>query len=395
MWWRQVDLGRGAVCSAVDLEGGNTGVKMVIELRDPDGAQTVVQALEVYKVRLRAAIERTKRRLTEFENRLKDYMESGSFARGKEEIPAEASLVFLGNTRKPTQELVRTAHLFADLPKAMIDPAFLDRLHFYSHLNARDEKAVRKTISGLLKLLHPHGEWTRGDLREYLEFAVEGRRRGKEQLKKLAAYDYAKTSFSYVERDPGREYWVEVPEQPEDAFADALVGDAGEEQASDAATAEGVGLEDLIAGGESSRVVFKSSARWHYYASRLDDTIELEVAKTIAGFMNAHGATLVIGVDDAGKPIGLERDFGSVKGHTRDGFENWLTNLLEATIGKPALANVSLEWAELEGNDVCRVDAAASGTPVFVHGKGAAAADLYVRTGNSTRLFNTSIPRRR
>ena len=62
---------------------------------------------------------------------LKDYMESGSFARGREEIPAEASCVFIGNTTKPAQELVREAHLFADLPRAMVDPAFLDRLHFY------------------------------------------------------------------------------------------------------------------------------------------------------------------------------------------------------------------------------------------------------------------------
>ncbi len=158
-------------------------------------------------------------------NMLKDFMESGSFARGKEEIPAEASIVFVGNTSKPHEELVRTAHLFADLPPAMIDPAFLDRLHYYlpgweapklekrlftdhfgfvsdyfaealrqmrkhsfvtaldsdfslgSHLAARDEKAVRKTVSGLLKILHPHGEWSHGDLREYLEFALEGRRR--------------------------------------------------------------------------------------------------------------------------------------------------------------------------------------------------------------------------
>lgn len=64
-------------------------------------------------------------------NMLKDFMESGSFARGKEEIPAEASVVFIGNTSKPHEELVRTAHLFADLPPAMIDPAFLDRLHYY------------------------------------------------------------------------------------------------------------------------------------------------------------------------------------------------------------------------------------------------------------------------
>jgi ATP-dependent Lon protease len=163
-------------------------------------------------------------------NMLKDYMESGSFARGKEEVPAEASVVLVGNTTRPHSELVREAHLFADLPSAMIDPAFLDRLHYYlpgweapkletrlftdhfgfvsdyfaealrqvrkssqvraidtefalgAHLSARDEKAVRKTVSGLLKILHPHGEWTRAELREYLEFALEGRRRVKEQL---------------------------------------------------------------------------------------------------------------------------------------------------------------------------------------------------------------------
>ncbi len=196
-------------------------------------------------------------------NMLKDFMESGSFARGKDEIPAEASIVFIGNTSRPHQDLVRSAHLFADLPPTMIDPAFLDRLHFYlpgweapklekkhftdhfgfvsdyfsealrqlrkqtfvtaldadftlgSHLAARDEKAVRKTVSGLLKILHPHGEWTTDDLREYLEFALEGRRRVKEQLKKLAAHDYAKTAFSYLENDTGHESWIEVPEQPD------------------------------------------------------------------------------------------------------------------------------------------------------------------------------------
>ena len=202
-------------------------------------------------------------------NMLKDYMESGSFARGKEEVPAEASVVLVGNTSRPHSDLVREAHLFADLPPMMIDVAFLDRLHYYlpgwevpklesrlftnhfgfvsdyfaealrqlrkqsfvraidsefglgSHLSARDEKAVRKTVSGLLKILHPHGEWTRAELREYLEFALEGRRRVKEQLKKLAAHDYAKTAFSYVERDTSHEYWVEVPEQPDNIHADS------------------------------------------------------------------------------------------------------------------------------------------------------------------------------
>ena len=100
--------------------------------------------------------------------------------------------------------------------------------------SARDEKAVRKTVSGLLKILHPHGQWTHAELREYLEFAMEGRRRVKEQLKKLAAHDYAKTAFSYVERDTGREVWVEVPEQREELEAGAT--DAAERRGASATT---------------------------------------------------------------------------------------------------------------------------------------------------------------
>jgi ATP-dependent Lon protease len=209
---------------------------------------------------------------------LKDYMESASFARGRDEIVAEASTVFVGNTSRPHTELVRDAHLFADLPNAMIDPAFLDRMHYYlpgweapklepqlftdhygfvsdylseamrqlrkrtfvnaiddefalgPHLAQRDSKAVRKTVSGLLKLLHPHGEWTRAELRGYLEWAMEGRRRVKEQLKKLAAHDFSKTTFTYVEVDTGREYEVEVVEQPdEDPVAEAPFKDRGKD----------------------------------------------------------------------------------------------------------------------------------------------------------------------
>ena len=185
---------------------------------------------------------------------LKDYMESGSFARGKEEMPAEAShRVHRQHEQAAHRNSCATAHLFADLPKAMIDPAFLDRLHFYlpgwetpkleqrlftdhygfvsdylaealrelrkrsyvraiddefalgAHLSARDERAVRKTVSGLLKILHPaRASGPDAELREYLEFAIEGRRRVKEQLKKLAPHDYAKTSFSYIERERDR-----------------------------------------------------------------------------------------------------------------------------------------------------------------------------------------------
>jgi len=371
-------------------------------------------------------------------NMLKDYMESGSFARGKEEVPAEASVVLVGNTSKPHTELVRTAHLFADLPPAMVDPAFLDRLHYYlpgweapkletrlftnhfgfvsdyfaealrqvrkqsfvraiddefafgAHLSARDEKAVRKTVSGLLKILHPHGEWTRSELREYLEFAMEGRRRVKEQLKKLAAHDYAKTAFSYIERDTGHEYWVEVPEQPEDidAAIDAEVEEAGAE--GEIPPPAGASTADLIAAGESKHVEFKQTGRVNLHTQQRDPVIEQMVVKSVAGFMNAEGGTLLIGVTDAGEIFGIETDYKTLgKKQDKDGFALWLNGLLDNLLGPTAAAGVSLNFEELDGHVICRVDVKPGSDPTFVSGsKGEA--DLYVRLSNATRLLNTA-----
>lgn len=366
---------------------------------------------------------------------LKDFMESGSFARGKEEIPAEASIVFLGNTSKPPQELVRSAHLFADLPKAMIDPAFLDRLHFYipgwetpkmeqlflashfgfvsdylaealrelrkrshvsaideefllgSHLSTRDERAVRKTVSGLLKILHPHGEWTHSELREYLEFGLEGRRRVKEQLKKLAPHDYSKTSFSYLERASGLEQWVDVREQPED-LEERLIA-LTSEQEDGVAEPSHRPLAELIKLAESSTLEFKQSARWSHIHGDGDKVSELEVVKNVAGFMNARGGTLVIGVSDEHEPVGLRKDFKSIQGRPdADGFENWLTNVFQDTIGKPTIAQLSIGFEPVDDQDLCRIDVAPSPTPVFVSWKGES--QFYVRLNNSTRQLNMS-----
>jgi ATP-dependent Lon protease len=378
-------------------------------------------------------------------NMLKDYMESGSFARGKEEVPTEASIVFIGNTSKPPEELVRTAHLFADLPKAMIDPAFLDRLHYYlpgweapklekrlftdhfglvsdylaealrqlrkqsfvgaidadfvlgSHLSARDEKAVRKTVSGLLKILHPHGEWSHGELREYLEFAMEGRRRVKEQLKKLAVHDYAKTAFSYVERDTGHEVWVEVPEQPEqiDPLAEDEAPTADGQGADASASADDLDLVErsiveLIISGESGRVEFKQTARVNLSTNQRDQVIELMVVKSVAGFMNAHGGALLLGVTDRGEVYGIEKDVKTLGSkQSTDGFELWLTGLLDNTLGPTATSQVTISYEEFAEGTVCRVDVRSSKKPTYVRGsKGDA--DLYVRLNNSTRLLNTA-----
>jgi ATP-dependent Lon protease len=345
----------------------------------------------------------------------------------------------VGNTTKPPQELVRSAHLFADLPKVMIDPAFLDRLHYYlpgweapkleqrlftdhfgfvsdyfaealrqlrkhshvrvidddfalgAHLSARDEKAVRKTVSGLLKIIRPNGEWTHGELREYLEFALEGRRRVKEQLKKLAAHDYGKTAFSYVERDTGREVWVEVLEQPDDV-ADLEVSLIAEPLASDgsAAKTEPVSVAEVIKCGETSRVEFKQTARVNLATKQRDPVIEQMVVKSVAGFMNARGGTLLIGVTDKSDIFGIETDLKTLGSKQNlDGFQLWLSRLLDNALGPTAVTNTSVSFESFPQGTVCRVDVRPGNSPTFLRG-GKGEADLYVRLNNSTRLFNTA-----
>lgn len=193
---------------------------------------------------------------------LKTYCESGSFARGKESMSGMASIAMFGNTNQPVEVMVRSSHLFVPMPDVIReDMAFLDRIHYYlpgwevpkmkvqfftdhygfvvdylaealrelrkhnftetidryfslgSHLNARDVKAVRKTVSGLIKLVYPHGEVTRNDVAELLETALEGRRRVKEQLKKMGSFEYHQTSFSYLDNDTRDERFVGCPEQ--------------------------------------------------------------------------------------------------------------------------------------------------------------------------------------
>lgn len=193
---------------------------------------------------------------------LKTYCESGTFARGKDALSGAASLALFGNTNQPVEIMVRSSHLFAPMPDVIReDMAFLDRLHFYlpgwevpkmriefftdhfgfvvdylaealrelrrhnftevidrhfslgSHLNARDVKAVRKTVAGLVKLIHPSGEATKDEVAELLDLALEGRRRVKEQLKKLGSFEYHQTSFSFIDNETRDERYVGVPEE--------------------------------------------------------------------------------------------------------------------------------------------------------------------------------------
>jgi len=193
---------------------------------------------------------------------LKTYCESGSFARGKEQKSGTASIAFFGNTNQPVEVMVRSSHLFVPMPEVIReDTAFLDRIHFYipgwempkmqtemftngygfvvdylaeamrqlrrrnytelldrhfslgAQLKSRDVKAVRKTVAGLVKLIYPDGQVDKDELRELLELAMEGRRRVKEQLKKLGSFEFFQTSFSYIDKETGDEQYVGVPEE--------------------------------------------------------------------------------------------------------------------------------------------------------------------------------------
>ena len=193
---------------------------------------------------------------------MKDYMASGSFARGKEEKAASASMVFVGNINQSVDVLLKTSHLFEPFPEAMAyDTAFLDRMHCYipgweipkyrpdfftneygfitdylsefmremrkeqfsdisdkyfrfgTNLNQRDVIGVRKMISGFAKLLYPNEEFTKEDIAEIVTISLELRRRVKEQLKKIGGMEFYDVNFSYIDNDSFEEHYVSVPEQ--------------------------------------------------------------------------------------------------------------------------------------------------------------------------------------
>ena len=193
---------------------------------------------------------------------MKDYMASGSFARGKEEKAASASMVFVGNINQSVDVLLKTSRLFDPFPPEMgTDTAFLDRMHCYlpgweipkfrpehftndygfisdylaefirelrkeqygdaidhyfrlgKNLNQRDTIAVRRMVDGYLKLVYPDGEFTKEELEEVLKLSLEMRRRVKEQLKKLGGMEFYDVNFSYIDMDDMSEHYVSVPEQ--------------------------------------------------------------------------------------------------------------------------------------------------------------------------------------
>ena len=148
-------------------------------------------------------------------------------------------------------------------------------------------------------------------------------------------------------------------------------------------------IPELLTVGESDRLEFKSTARVNLRTGAKDERMEQVIAKAVCGFLNADGGTLLIGVDDSGTVLGLDPDFGTLKAPDADRFELWLRDLLSTTLGTNAANLVTIDFATMPdgaGNGlVCRLDCSASPRPVYLRPGKAAAPELYVRTGNSTR----------
>jgi hypothetical protein len=144
----------------------------------------------------------------------------------------------------------------------------------------------------------------------------------------------------------------------------------------------------LIKLGESHRVEFKSSARWNTHTGGRDERLEQVIVKTIAGFSNAAGGTLIIGVDDSGSVVGIENDYLLLRHGDRDRYELWLHDLIGAHLGLSVARSVTIRFQAIEGRDICRIDVSAGASAVFVRNtKNTRSVDFYLRIGNSTRYL--------
>lgn len=212
----------------------------------------------------------------EFVQTMKTYMANGNFALGVDSINADASIAFEGNTFRTLADMIRTSHLFEPFPENFnSDSAFFDRINAYlpgwetpklreslftkgfglisdclseychamrkydftsnflqyyslnKKFNTRDDKAVTKTFSGLVKLIYPDENMTKEEVKELLEYAIEGRRRVKEQLKKMSPSEFNDVSLGYIDNESGEEFIVNVPEQPESTLISEVFEPAG------------------------------------------------------------------------------------------------------------------------------------------------------------------------
>jgi ATP-dependent Lon protease len=367
---------------------------------------------------------------------LKNYLANKSFSRGVETLGAEASMAFVGNTQNTLQHMLMHSNLFDELPEKYYDSAFLDRIHYYipgweveiirgemfsngygfvvdylaeilrtyrnydyshhyeryfelsSDISTRDRDGIHKTFSGLMKILFPEGQASKDDTELLLTFAIEGRKRVKDQLFRMDP-TYAKVSFRY--RSVGEEAWIQVKTLEEILFPQHYYKSAGntnhgpqpeQEPAPSMGTAlinmAELSVDQLVAQGEGTKLEYKSTLRWNIHVGRDDPSIEHAVLRTVAAFLNSEGGTLLVGVDDEGNLLGLELDHFQ----NDDKYLLHFAQLVNNKFGRQFVEFIGWTIQDVGGTKVFRIDCKRSSSPVFL--KLADRDELFIRSGPST-----------
>ncbi len=383
---------------------------------------------------------RKKRSNKELVDILKNYMANKSFSRGIETLGAEASLVFVGNTSHDLSHMLKYSNLFEELPVQYYDSAFMDRLHFYipgweveiirgemfsdgygfivdylaeilksmrnydysqkytehftlfNDISTRDRDGITKTFSGLMKILFPDGQADKQDMQFLFEFAMEGRKRIKDQLMRIDT-TYSDVTFGYEVIENGSKELVKTLEEktfpqyyylkPKKESKDTSDSELFPEFIDDLKT-DKLTIEELIRSGESARLEFKSTLRWNLQANRIDKDIEIGNLKTIVAYMNSGGGTLLVGVEDDGNALGIEPD----QFQNEDKYLLHFANLLNDRIGKKNAEFIHWGLKEINGKKILRVDCDASSTPVFLKNEGKE--EFFIRTGPASVQLSTS-----
>lgn len=337
---------------------------------------------------------------------MKDYMASGSFARGKEEKAATASMVFVGNINQSVDVLLKTSSLFDPFPPEMgTDTAFLDRMHCYlpgweipkfrpehftndygfitdylaefirelrkeqygdaldryfhlgRNLNQRDTIAVRKMVGGLIKLLYPDGAFTKEQLEEILKFALEMRRRVKEQLKKLGGMEFYDVNFSYVDNETFEEHFVSVPEQGGGKLIPEGMGNPGQ------VYTVGQGKNGMIGVFRLESQMLPGSGKFERTGLGSDGKCK-EAANTALSYLKANGSRISGAVSATTKDYIMNYQDLQGLGMTEKLTLPTVIAICSIALGKPALSSLAVLGEISIAGSILKVDELANALQV-------------------------------
>ncbi len=265
-------------------------------------------------------------------------------------------------------------------------------------ISTRDRDGINKTFSGLMKILFPHGEaQPRKRSRRSCEFAIEGRKRVKDQLMRIDT-TYAPVRFGYqgpqgeapavvktAEEKKYPQHYYLKPKPAQEAAKPLPEQEASNDGEFPADSERKASVVELVQMGESDTLEFKSTLQWDTHQNKKNKELHGPSLRTIDAFLNSAGGTLLIGVDDDGEILGLEPDL-KIMGGSKDKFANLLASLITEYIGAEFSMNIKIAITEAGDREVCRVDVEQSSAPAYY--KGDKGREMYTRFGPTNRRLD-------